>query len=200
MELKPDKKLFTKQLFVLLTFTVFILFAAVLFQVLIPLSSVIRAGEVAVIVWPISGGSVLLMWIISVPIIRLWIKNLSYSVGEDRITIYKGILAKIQQNIPYRAITDFRLHRSLYDRFLGIGSIQIQTAGQSVSATGFEGQMSGLMQWDDLLENLREKLKKMHEARQAAGGMAPAQAQPEKNDLTLILEELRAIRKTLESK
>ncbi|MFC1555235.1 PH domain-containing protein [candidate division KSB1 bacterium] len=200
MELKPDSKLFIKQLYVLLTVTFSVLLAAVLIQVLVPLNPDADSGEVAVILWPIAGGLLLLMWIISVPIIRLWINNLSFFIEEDRITIHKGILSKIQQNIPFRAITDFRLHRSLYDRFLSIGTIQIQTAGQSRSATGFEGQLTGLLQWGDLLQNLRGKLEKLQPVSQAVGVTEPVQAAPEKNELTLILEELRAIRKTLESK
>ena len=92
----------------------------------------------------------------------LWIKNLAYVIEEDRITVHKGILTKIQQNIPYRAITDFMLHRSLHDRFLGIGAIRIQTAGQTQTMTGYEGQLAGLVQWNDLLQQLREKVKKLH--------------------------------------
>ncbi len=199
MELKPDNKLFTKQLIVLLTVTVSVLFVAIMIQVLIPLNPEEDAGDVAVILWPISGGLVLLMWIISVPIIRLWINNLSYSIGEERITIHKGILSKIQQNIPFRAVTDFRLHRSLYDRFLGIGAIQIQTAGQSRTATGFEGHLPGLLHWDELLKELREKLEKLHPVSQAAAVIEPENADAPDNIMQLILEELKAIRKAVEN-
>lgn len=162
MEIKPDKKLLTKNWYVLLTISAFLLLTAVIFQVLLPLKPALNAGDVAEVLWLIYGGVVLSMWIISVPIIRLWIKNLSYYIEEDRITIHKGILTKVQQNIPYRAVTDFQLHRSLYDRFLGIGSVKIQTAGQSHAESGYEGQMSGLLEWDKLHQQLRDKLKTMH--------------------------------------
>jgi uncharacterized membrane protein YdbT with pleckstrin-like domain len=158
MEIKPDKKLLTKQWLVLLTISVFLVFIAIALQLLIPLEEGVASNQVAIILWPITIGIILLLWAISAPIITLWIKNLTYYIEDDRITIFKGILTKQQQNIPYRAITDFILHRSLYARFLGIGAIRIQTAGQSPTATGYEGQLSGLVQWDDLHQQLRSKL------------------------------------------
>lgn len=152
MEIKPNKKLFIKQLYVLLTISFLVLLVAAILQIAIPLDPKVSASNVAVILWPITFGVIILFWLISAPIIKLWINNLSYYIDEDRITIHKGILSKIKQNVPYRAITDFQLHRSLYDRFLGIASIKLQTAGQSPTATGFEAKLSGLIDWDDLLE------------------------------------------------
>ena len=126
------------------------------------------------VLWPITLGLILIMWAITAPIVALWIRNLTYVIEEDRITIHKGILTKIQQNIPYRAITDFMLYRSLYDRFLGIGAIRIQTAGQSQTVTGYEGQLTGLLEWDDLLQQLREKVRKLHPVAEAVTVAEPA--------------------------
>ncbi len=199
MEVKPDARLLTKQWFSLLTFSFFVLLLGIVLQLLIPLSPNNAAGEVAVILWPITGGIIFVTWIISVPLVRLWIRNLTYFIEEDRITIHKGIVSKVQQNIPFRAVTDFRLYRSLYDRFLGIGTIQIQTAGQSHSVTGFEGQLSGLIQFDDLLQLLRKKLEALHPVSQGLTVTEPVSAPSDGDTLHLILEELRAIRKALET-
>ena len=197
MEIKPHKKLLVKQWYNLLTISLFLGLVGIILQILIPLKKSVTSSEVSSILWPILIGVILLMWIISVPIIILWIKNLAYFIEEDRVTIHKGILAKVQQNIPYRAITDFMLHRSLYDRFLGIGSIRIQTAGQTQTATGYEGQLAGLIQWDDLLQQLREKVKKLHpvsESTTVAENISPSSNE---DSLQQILEELRSIRKIL---
>jgi uncharacterized membrane protein YdbT with pleckstrin-like domain len=200
MEIKPDKKLLTKQWLVLLTISVFLALIAIALQSLIPLEESVTSSQVAIILWPITIGIIILLWAISVPIITLWIKNLTYYIEDDRITIFKGILTKEQQNIPYRAITDFILHRSLYDRYLSIGAIRIQTAGQSRTATGYEGQLSGLVQWDDLHQQLRSKLKILHpiaEATTVAESIPPLSSD---DKLKQILEELKAIRKVLENK
>ena len=198
MEIKPNKKLFTKQLYVLLTISFLVLLVAVILQITIPLNPKVSASDVAAILWPIVFSVIFLLWLISAPIIKLWIKNLSYYIDEDRITIHKGILSKIKQNVPYRAITDFQLHRSLYDRFLGIASIKLQTAGQSPTATGFEAKLSGLIDWDNLLEQLREKVKRLYPSSvtlETTNSIANDNALLEK-----ILEELKGIRNTLEKK
>jgi len=198
MEIKPDKKLLVKQWFILATISLSLLLFGVALQFLISLNRHVTSGQVAAILWPIILGILVLMWLISVPIIVLWIKNLTYFIDDDKVTIHKGILTKIQQNIPYRAITDFMLHRSFYDRFLGIGAIRIQTAGQSQTVTGYEGQLAGLIQWDDLLQQLRDKVKKLHPVAQSttvAEGTAPGSGD---DKLGQILEELRAIRQALE--
>jgi uncharacterized membrane protein YdbT with pleckstrin-like domain len=195
MEIRPDKKLLTKQWYILLTISFFIVLLAILLQILIPLSPDATSGQVAAILWPITLGVIILLWIISVPLIILWIKNLGYYIDEDRITIHKGILSKIKQNVPYRAITDFQLHRSLYDRALGIGSIRIQTAGQRPSATGYEANLAGLIVWDELLEQLREKVKKLYP--QADTSTTEASGLTEKEILNSVLEELREVKNLL---
>ncbi len=198
MEIKPNKKLFTKQLYVLLTISFLVLLVAVILQITISFNPKVSASRVAAILWPIAFGIIILFWLIAVPIIKLWIKNLSYYIDEDRITIHKGILSKIKQNVPYRAITDFQLHRSLYDRFLGIASIKLQTAGQSPTATGFEAKLSGLIDWDNLLEQLRAKVKRLYPSSvtlETTNSTANDNALLEK-----ILEELKGIRNALEKK
>lgn len=200
MEIKPDKKLLTKQWLVLLTISVFLVFIAIALQFLIPLEEGETSSQVAIILWPITIGIILLLWAISAPIITLWIKNLAYYIEDDRITIFKGILTKQQQNIPYRAITDFILHRSLYDRFLSIGSIRIQTAGQSRTDAGYEGKLSGLVPWEDLLQQLRSKLKILHPIAEATAVAESVSVLSSDDKLQQILEELKAIRKVLENK
>ncbi len=198
MEIKPNKNLFTKQLYVLLTISFLVLLVAAILQITIPLDPKVSAGDVAAILWPVFFGVIFLLWLIAVPITKLWIKNLSYYIDEDRITIHKGILSKIKQNVPYRAITDFQLYRSLYDRFLGIASIKLQTAGQSPTATGFEAKLSGLTNWDDLLENLRAKVKRLYPS--IAAPEATESIANENGLLEKILEELKEIRNALEKK
>ncbi len=200
MNIKPDKKLIVKQWLTLATVSLVILAAGILLQLLVPLSDEVEPGEVSIIVWPIVVLLIILMWVISAPLVMLWIKNLSYFIEEDRITINKGILSKIQQNIPLRGITDFMLHRSLYDRILGIGSIRIQTAGQSRSSNGYEGQLSGLLNWEGLHQQMREKLKSLHPESASLTVAEKGTTVTGGDRLELILEELRAIRRVLEDR
>ncbi len=198
MQIKPHRKLLVKQWLILLTLTLLLAIVGLILQLTLPHIEGVTSNQVAAVLWPIALGLILIMWTISAPIVALWIRNLAYVIEEDRITIYKGILTKIQQNIPYRAITDFMLHRSLYDRFLGIGAIRIQTAGQTQTVTGYEGQLAGLLQWDDLLQQLREKVKRLHPVAESVTVAEPVAQLVSDDRLQQILLELQSIRKMLE--
>ncbi len=194
MEIRPDKKLITKSWLTLITISILIVLFACVLLIIPTLDKDIDFTQFTYYLWLIIIGLILLMWIISAPIMLLWIKNLSYFIEDDKIVIKKGILTKIKQNIPFRMITDFMLERTLYDRWLGIGSIKIQTAGQTQNATGYEGKLSGLINWDELHEKLRSDLTK---ARSSTKEISES-PEVDKEALENILIELKKISSILE--
>lgn len=196
MEIRPDKKLITKSWLTLLTVSIITILFACLLYIIPALDSYVDVSQFSFYLWRITIGLIILSWIICIPIVILWIKNLSYIIEEDKIVIHKGILTKIKQNIPFRMITDFMLERTLYDRWLGIGSIKIQTAGQTQNATGYEGKLSGLINWDDLHEQLREFLSDVRSSAKKVTGSDEIDADVLEN----ILVELKKISGVLEKK
>lgn len=193
--IKPDKKLFTKTIWVLLTISVFAVVGSAVVHLIIHVAG--GDPDASRVVWLIVGIAVLAMWVIACPVAKLWIDNLTYLIQDDRVTIQKGILTKTHQNIPYRAITDFILQRSLYDRILGIGSIRIQTAGQSQTASGYEGNMAGLIEYDRLHGQLRESVRSLRPRSESLTVEEPTGGS-EAEILGAMLRELRAIRKNTE--
>jgi uncharacterized membrane protein YdbT with pleckstrin-like domain len=145
-------------------------------------------------VWTIGILCLLLMWIFSTLIAYLWIKNLEYIIREDRVNIHMGILTKTQKNIPFRAITDFVLVRTLYDRMLGIGSLKIQTAGQSTQPSGYEGKLGGLMDYEKWHSELRSRIQSLHPVAQSLT-TAESERSTDREILEQILDELKAIKK-----
>lgn len=195
----PDKKLFTKQIYILLTFTSFLFLFALFFQLLLPLGKV-SFGRVAIVVWPIFLGVNFLIYGITLPLSKLWINNLKYTVEDERLRLNKGIISKIEQTIPFKAVTDFQLHRSLYDRFLGIASIKVQTAGQTQSPTGYEAVFAGLSEWETLIEDLREKIMVAQRGGSLAQTVAGSDEVSKVNDMSVLVEEVKKIRELLEKK
>lgn len=196
--MKPDKKLVTKQWGILLVISCLVLLIALLLQLLLPLSEDMTSGDVSALVWPIAGGVIFGLLVIVGPILVMWVKNLSYIIGEEKVTIHKGILTKVQKNIPYRAITDFIVNRSIFDRILGIASIRIQTAGQSQTPTGYEGNIAGMADWEEWHKTLRERLKRLHPLSESLATREPVPSATERDLLIQILNELKAIRKAVE--
>ena len=150
--LRPDKLYFKKQIYILLLVTV------IVYIFFIPFCLFILGekdnGSFVLILGSI-GWLVLCFFILFFT--KLWINNLSYIIKDSSITIYKGIFTKIEQNIPDNKVTDFVLYRDLFDRFLGMGSIKVQTAGAS-GQSGFEGVLNGILDYEKVHTNLREKL------------------------------------------
>ena len=191
--IKPDIKYYTKNIWVIISISILIIISVAATNMVITVADGDPSAKV--ILWWITLGCVLGLWIIGYPLSHLWIKNLSYVIREDRVTIHKGILTKTKQNIPYRAVTDFVLHRSLYDRFLGIGSIRVQTAGQSQTGTGYEGNLAGLLNFDNLHGELREKIKVLHPSQNVEVKREVA----DKDVLEEILNEIKQIRRKLDN-
>ena len=159
--LKPDRKYLNKGIWIFVTISAVLALLVAIVHLIVYL--VDGDMQAAVILWIVILAIILALWVIGYPILYLWYKNLEYRVYEDRVCIHKGILTKTQQNIPFRAITDFALVRTLYDRFLDIGSIKIQTAGKHISSSSqYEGNLAGLINYEQLHTELREKVKKLH--------------------------------------
>ena len=150
--LKPDKLYLKKQIYILLlVIVVFYIFFTPFCLIILkeggPGLFILFLGTVG---WSALGALILFFY-------KLWINNLSYIIKDSSITIYKGIFTKIEQNIPDNKVTDFVLYRDLFDRFLGMGSIKVQTAGAS-GQSGFEGVLNGILDYEKVHTNLREKL------------------------------------------
>lgn len=171
LSVKPDRRWLTKQYLVLLTVTALLaLLGGATHLLIVVAADEVDTDLVAAIVWGVTGGLAVLMWAVATPAVVLWFRNLDYRIESDKIVIRKGILTKIQQNIPLAMVTDFRLQRTLYDRALGIGSIQIQTAGQGTTTTGYEGKLAGLEEWEPLHEDLRRRIRPTGRSGEPGGG------------------------------
>ncbi len=193
--LKPETKLFTKYLLIQLTISVFIAVAAAI----IHLISAIADGNpnVPLVAWIVALSLILLLWVIVFPISKVWFNNLEYVIRDDRVSLYKGILTKTQKNVPCRAITDLALVRTLYDRLLKIGSVKIQTAGQSQANTGYEVSIDGMSNYQELHEEIKNRIKDLHPMK---GTIAEEGAAGNSDQLNKeMLDELKKIRKNLEN-
>ena len=195
--IRPDQKYIKEHIWTLLLLSGILVIVIAFIHFMMHLE---ESGHRAIqILWIIGICTIAAMWLISYPLIKIWINNLEYIIHEDRVTIHKGILTKTKQNIPFRAITDFALQRTLFDRMLGLGSINIQTAGQSHTPTGYEGKLAGLIDYDALHKDLRDRVKVLHPIAESTTIREP-QMQSEIKILEQILSELQEIRRNLEKK
>jgi len=191
--LKPDRKYLIKGTWIFTTISAVLALLVAIVHLIVYL--VDGDMQAAAVLWIVILSLILGMWVIGYPILYHWYKNLEYWVYEDRVSIHKGILTKTQQNIPFRAITDFALVRTLYDRFLDIGSIKIQTAGKHISSSSqYEGNIAGLIDYEQLHTDLRERVKKLHPGSEKVTSQE-GEKQADTEVWQEMLKELKEIRK-----
>jgi len=126
-------------------------------------------------------------------------RSLAYEVQDDEVIVQAGIWTKSVKHVPYRTVTNLTVKRDILDRWLGIGTLNIQTAGMS-GTTGAEERLVGLTDVQEVYEIVVTELRRFR------GGMSPTAAEAEGEPavastaaLSAILTEVRAIRQALET-
>ncbi len=108
-----------------------------------------------------------------VPIIILtpaYVKSIEYSVkantGDTMPEIYskRGIITVTRRHVPFRTITNISSQAGPLDRLFKIGSVQIETAGNSgASQKGPEETLSGIVFFEEVRDFILKELRKFKE-------------------------------------
>ena len=185
----PDKKLINKLFLVTASIMLFILIF--LLPVAILIGSEEGGASGALLGVSIVLGTAVVGFIIAASLIRPYYRSIAYEMGEDEMIVRVGIITQSVKHVPFRTVTNIEVKRDPFDRILGIGRINIQTAGGASSeGSSAEEQLVGLVDYDAVYERVATMLRRFR------GGMSPTQADVEAapSDLTAILDEVRAIR------
>lgn len=128
--------------------------------------------------------------------------TLRYEIDEEGITMRWGILFRREVSLTFARIQDIHLKSNFVERWLGLGRIQVQTASGSAKA---EMTVEGVRRYEALRNFLYERMRGASDAgatreRAAPHGMTPEVAGQLTDALTATTDELRAIRRWLESR
>ncbi len=140
-----------------------------------------------------------IFWIATAILSVFYYRSLSYEIQDDEIIVRVGIATKSVKHVPYRTVTNISIKRGILDRFMfDIGTLAVQTAGMS-GTSGAEQSLVGLEDVNGVYDDV---VKKLHAFR---GAMSPTAAEedtvresPRSDVMVSMLEELRAIRKSVE--
>lgn len=129
---------------------------------------------------------------------QAYYRSLEYQILEDEVIVRVGVWTKSVKHVPYRTVTNLKVNRGILDRPLGIGTLNIQTAGMS-GTTGAEESLVGLSNYQTVYEQVASALRRYR------GAMPPTAAgeeivAPESEVLAQILAEVRAICQQLEER
>ena len=195
---KPSPQYLTKLRLVITLVALLILAGGVLLGWLLSTDPKIGASgaRTAVIVVGIAD---VIWWVPALILTGPYYRSLAYEVQDDEVIVRAGIWTKSVKHVPYRTVTNLTVKRDILDRWLSIGTLNIQTAGMS-GTTGAEESLVGLTDVQEVYEIVVTELRRFR------GSMAPTAAEVEGEPamastaaLSALLTEVRAIRQALET-
>ncbi|NHK31095.1 MAG: PH domain-containing protein [Asgard group archaeon] len=101
--------------------------------------------------------TVLICWII---FNFLYIRRIIYEIGDNEITIRRGILQKKVKVVPFQAITNISIFRDPIDRIFRLGSIRVQTAGYSGEKSP-EMRIQGIVNFVEIYDKIMYSMKRI---------------------------------------
>jgi uncharacterized membrane protein YdbT with pleckstrin-like domain len=72
---------------------------------------------------------VVLVWLVLVPVLQ-W-KTTHYVITTHRVLIRTGVLNHTGRDIPLQRINDVAFEQTLFDRIIGAGTLQVESAGET---------------------------------------------------------------------
>jgi putative membrane protein len=123
--------------------------------------------------------------------------TLRYRFDDDGVSMGYGVLFRRELHLTYARMQDIHLSQNLFERWLGIGSVTVQTAG---GGEGGDLQIVGVREFEAIRDYLYARMRGVREGRAApAAAGAPAAPGAAGTDQLLaeIRDELRAAARAL---
>jgi putative membrane protein len=119
--------------------------------------------------------------------------TLRYRFDQEGVSVAHGLLWRRETYLTYARIQDIHVSRNIFERWLGLGAVEIQTASGSSSA---EESIVGVREFNEIRNFLYARMRghKLKHQGEAATPSAPTDEM-----LKGIRDELRAIRERLET-
>ena len=131
----------------------------------------------------------------------LWVgltyDHFTYELGEGDIFIREGLFTRKTTVIPYARIQDISSERTLLERFFGLATLEIETAGSSRIAS--EMLLPGIANKDALIAEIMQKVT-LAKGVSAPNGISAANGQRAASATEVLLRDILKELKTLTSK
>jgi membrane protein YdbS with pleckstrin-like domain len=212
MEFRPDHVQYTKRCFLNALWGALIANASLVLPiailVLVPVLALAGGSDKG---WPVALGVCaaigvnILYWVIIGLYIPAWVRNVRYEMTDEEVIVHKGVFNRVHKIVPYCTVTNVSITRGWLDRIgLGIGNVNIQTAGSGASSVA-EERLVGLADFEEIRDRVVESLRRYRaDSGPALGGGASGARDARHAEMgngevaREILQELRSIRELLE--
>jgi putative membrane protein len=106
--------------------------------------------------------------------------TLRYRFDDEGVAMSWGILWRRETYLTYARIQDIHISRGLFERWLGLGTIQVQTAAGSAGA---EMGIEGLAEYEQVRDYLYSRMR--------GANVHTTKGTVESDDVTVLLTEIR---------
>jgi len=117
-----------------------------------------------------------------------------YEIHKDEVVVHTGVLTRRVTHVPLQRITNLEVLRGPLDRVLGLGTINIQTAGSTEQTRATEC-LVGLDNFKEAFDQITSGITRTQNAEVANNNTSP-EIKHEKLDS--LIEEMKKIRNLLE--
>jgi putative membrane protein len=123
--------------------------------------------------------------------------TLKFEFTDDSVTMSWGRLWRKEVYLTYARIQDIHVSRDLFERWLGLGTVHVQTASGSMKP---EMSIVGLLEYEMVRDFLYSRMRGARSPEVSAPAGDTRVGASSTQVLEEIRDELRAIRETLESR
>ncbi len=123
-----------------------------------------------------------------------YFRRISARLTTQAVEIRKGVFFRTEATIPLNRITDVRLHDGPVMRYCNIRGLKVETAGQSGSDSGSEGDLIGVIGAEEMRDAILLQRQRVMNAEQTED--SPRTTAADAN----VLIEIRDILARMESK
>lgn len=121
-------------------------------------------------------------------------KTLRYRFDAEGVSVSHGILWRKESYLTYARIQDIHVSRNIFERWLGLGKVEIQTASGSTSAAE---SIEGVKEYNEIRNFLYARMRGHKLTTDLT--VASPETGPVDSALADIRDELRAIRELIEA-
>ena len=130
----------------------------------------------------------------------LYIRNMYFIVHGNEIVVKKGLINISEKHVPYRTVTNIEMRIGLFDRLFQIGTVEIQTAGGSVSSSSLEAGPEEKLEGIRVYKEVRDYILTQLRAYQAAHLDKTEEVAKKSTDVSAIVIELQNINELLSTR
>ena len=112
-------------------------------------------------------------------------KTLRYKFDDEGVSARWGILFRREIYLTYKRIQDIHVKRNIFERWLGIGTVEVQTASGS---SGAELSLEGMSDYEAVRDFLYARMRGHNETTEGAAETRSTNA----DEVVLVLREIRA--------